>query len=444
MAPIGHLLAKLFNHDFAALGDKADFHQVFFDAALDIDLLAEVFALVNSSEIEIDGQRIPSSIRIPGRNKNSAPFVILAQLHGNEPAGLAGIALAMALAQAGKLEHDVIGVIGNPLAAAQYFADWAQNPGAKQETRDAFRCGVDRAGNLLPDMNRIPVDFRERKDATPHIQRANELYRLGTHASGILDIHSARGNMVCITDHKRDADLKHSPIRAVLTDLAEAISAHSSGEVTVQTLKTLLSPLANIACQVGIEAGRHEAAETPYNAAAFTLALLHTLGITPIAPLYESKDNKFTRYSVRPRLHYIDLHMEEEPEPTDKIFMAKICKSLETIGEHCDRVIVRRKDGSYTQQTILEHIISPVGKLAYCVYQYEEMEAIKKDQVVAVALPSGIELRAPHDFSGIFFSKSGSLYDKDPAVGPWPLTAEQIKATKFCYPCDVSVMKIAL
>ena len=66
----------------------------------------------------------PAAIRIPAAcalEARSAPFAILAQIHGNEPAGLAGILLAMALAEAGKLERDVIGVIGNPLAAEQYF-----------------------------------------------------------------------------------------------------------------------------------------------------------------------------------------------------------------------------------------------------------------------------------------------------------------------------------
>jgi hypothetical protein len=248
--------------------------------------------------------------------------------------------------------------------------------------------------------------------------------------------------MVCITDHKRDQDLKHSPIRAVLTELADAISAASSGATTVQTLKTILSPLQNIACQVGIEAGRHEAPETPYNAASFTLALLHTLGLSAVPPLEVKENGEFQRYSVKPKLNYSDLEFNELPDDDEKIYMAKACKSVEAIPERCDRVIVHKKDGNFATQTILEHIISPAGKLCYTVYQYEEMEKIKKDQVIALALPSGVEFKAPRDFSGIFFSKSAALYDKDPAVGPWPISMDKFKNTKFCYPCDVSVMKV--
>ncbi len=102
-------------------------------------------------------------------------------------------------------------------------------------------------------MNRIPVDFMQRNPAVPHIARAQELFALGHYVSGIVDIHSARGNMVCITDHKHDCDLKDSPIRNILTELAEAISANASASVTVQTLKTILGPLSNIKTQTGIE-----------------------------------------------------------------------------------------------------------------------------------------------------------------------------------------------
>ena len=55
---------------------------------------------------------VPAAVRLRGK-QDRPPFVILAQLHVNEPAGLAGIALAMALAQAGQLERDVIGVVGH-------------------------------------------------------------------------------------------------------------------------------------------------------------------------------------------------------------------------------------------------------------------------------------------------------------------------------------------
>jgi hypothetical protein len=70
------------------------------------------------------------------------------------------------------------------------------------------------------------------------------------------------------------------------------------------------------------------------------------------------------------------------------------------------------------------------------------MEAISKDDVVAVAVPSGVKFHAPENFSGIFVSKSAALYDKDPAVGPWPVAADKIGSVKFCYPCHVAPLKL--
>jgi hypothetical protein len=80
--------------------------------------------------------------------------------------------------------------------------------------------------------------------------------------------------------------------------------------------------------------------------------------------------------------------------------------------------------------------------MEYAIYQYDEMEPVEHNQVVAVAVPSGTEFTAPYAFSGIFLSKSAALYDKDPSVGPWPVHADHISTIKFCYPCDVSAMKV--
>lgn len=401
---IRHLLLDIFNQDFATPGE---FHRRFFERTLSLADLKKVSAAVRNSRISLDGETIPAAVMIPGRSPGLSPFCIVAQLHGNEPAGNAGILLAMALSQAGQLERDVIGVIGNPLAAGQYFAAWEKHPGARQETRDCYRCGLDKNGNLLPDGNRIPVDFLERDPAEPHIKRAQELYLIGRHISGVADIHSARGHMVCVTDYKYEKHLKHCPIRDVLVGLADAISAHASAAVTVRTLKTTLAALPNIESQTGIEAGSHEEESAPHVAASFTLSLLHTLGFTKMPPLFDKEDGMFNRYEVKPRLTYADLVMEGKLQPDDKISMAK-----ETGGKIAD-------------------------------YQYEEMEAVRKGQIVAVARPSGAIFRAPYDFSGIFWSKPQALYDKDPTVGPWPVAADKLSAVKFCFPCEVSPWKIS-
>jgi len=404
--------------------------------------LQKVAAEIFQSSVEIGGKTIPAAMLIKGKSAPAKPFAILTQLHGNEPCGLAAILLAMALAQIGQLEQDVIGIIGNPIAAKQYFDAWTKAPGAGQETRDAYRCGLNDDGSLMPDMNRIPVDFMKRDATSPHIKRAQELYQLGQHISGIADLHSARGNMICITDHKRDGDLKFTPIRSVLTELADAISGHASGTVTVQTLKTILTPLPNIACQIGIEAGRHEEPYTPHVAASFILSLLHTLGLTTVKPVHSRENGVFDRYAVKPRLSFADLKIEGTPADDDLIYMVTDCASADAIPKQSDQVVVRQKDGRYAIQTILENIITPKGELAYALYQYDEMVHIKKDHVVAIAIPSGALFKAPQELWGIFFSKPAALYDKDPAVGPWPVSKDKLATTKFCYPCMVSKMKL--
>jgi len=431
------LLTELFNYDFADARDSAAFHAHFFARTLTLSDLKKICDAVCAESISIGGNIITAGIRIPGKTPG-APFVILAQLHGNEPAGLAGIALAMALSEAGQLEREVIGVIGNPLAAQQYFAALSAHPHARQETRDCYRCGVDETGALYPDMNRIPIDFRTRPATDHHTKRAQELFALAQHINGILDIHSARGNMLCITDHKHDSELKNSPIRAVLTHLAEAISAHASAAIAVQTFKTILSPLPNILHQVGIEAGRHEAPDSPYHAASFTLSLLHTLELTRITPIFTEENGAFDCYEVQPRITYADLrHDTAALHADDRIYMAATCHALASVPARSDTVIVQQTNGNYVLQSVAEFTKKPAGSMEYAVFQYDEMEAIEKDRVVAVAVPSGTAFSTTSDFSGIFVSKSAALYDKDPAVGPWPVSVDKIATIKFCYPCRV-------
>jgi hypothetical protein len=398
-----NLLQKIYGVEFSQVKSAEEFRDVFFARKLKLADLKEIHDFLSAQSFYLNGQEIPAVLHLKGSaNSSESPFIILAQLHGNEPAGLAGVALAIALFGAGLLAKDVLCVIGNPLASRQYFSAWEKAPDDRQETRDCYRCGLSDSGELLPDGNRIPVDFLTRIEVTPHIKRARELFALAGIASGTLDIHSARGNMTCITEHLRDEHLKYSPIRAVLTDLSEAIAANASAVVSVQTLKTIVEKLPNIKCQTGIEAGRHEDEKSPSVASEFTLATLYNLLITQVKPLRAQDDGKITRYSVRPRITYADLQVEGELQADDMVYMA------------------REIDGKTEE------------------YQYDEMEAISANQIVAIAKPSGVIFRAKIDFSGIFFSKSAALYDKDPAVGPWPVAQEKLSSIKFCYPCVVS------
>jgi len=436
------LLRDIFNHDFTNLESEADFARVFFGKTLTLADLRKVSAYVCEQSVHIEGRSIPAALRIKGKIPG-APLIILAQLHGNEPAGLAGILLAMALKEADLLKRDVLAAIGNPLAATQYFESLSANPHTRQETRDAFRCGLSDTGALLPDMNRIPIDFLTRDAHDHHTIRARELYALGTHAQGILDIHTARGNMLCITDHKHDAELKNSPIRALLTHLAEAIAAHASTATSVITFKTILHPLDNIKYQVGIEAGRHEAPESPHNAANYTLSFLYTTGWTTAEPLYTNNSNIFDGYEVSPRITYADLDYGNTLAANDMVYMARPCQSLASVPERSDIVVVKI-DGHYGLQSVADFTLKPAGSMEYAIYQYDEMEPIPENQVVAVAIPSGTSFRTKKAFAGIFLSKSAALYDKDPAVGPWPVAADKINTIKFCYPCKVSAITVGV
>lgn len=445
MTTIGQLLHDLFNQDFTSLEGSKEFHHAFFKKTLTIHDLKKIFDVVSQSNITVAGKTIPAAIHIPcGKPmpEGEMPFQILAQTHGNEPAGLAGIALAMALSQAGLLKRDIIGLIGNPLASAQYFEAYLKHPHARQETRDAYRCGVDDEGNLLPDMNRIPTDFMSRTPDTHHIKRAQEIYHASLHVCGIADIHTARGNMVCFTDHKYDGELKYSPIRSLLTGLATAIAAYSSGTSNVQTWKSILANLPNLKSHTGIEAGRHEIPEAPFNAASYTLSILYTLGHSDAQPLDMEETGIFQQYAVKPRITYADLAHHGVLHGDDKIYMAKTCRALASVPERSDTVIVQKPDGQFALQPLAEFSVKPAGDLMYAIYQYDEMEALGKDEVAAVAIPSGIAFKTTEAFSGIFFSKSGALYDKDPAVGPWPVPAAKIASVKFCYPCHVSETKL--
>lgn len=402
------LLTEIFGQSFHGTRPET-FAETFFKTPLSWAQLASVHRYIATQ----DSGGIPASIRIKGNGsmhsapESERPFAILAMLHGNEPAGLAGILLAMALAEMGALKRDIIGAIGNILASTQYFESYKNTPNAPQESRDAYRCGLSETGALLPDMNRIPVDFLSRTPDTAHIARAQQLHAMAQNIWGITDIHSARGDMVCFTDFKHESDLRYSPLRRVLVGLSEAIGAHASAQVSVQTFKTILAPMPHIHSHTGIEAGRHEDPNAPMVAASFTLSLLYNLGITEQPPVYTHENGIFERFTVRPRITYADLKADGAIGADEQIYMAR-----ETAGG-------------------IVHA------------QYEEMEAIKAGQVMAVAEPSGTLLRAPYDFSGIFWSKSGALYDKDPSVGPWPFTADKLGNVKICYPCDVTAWNLA-
>lgn len=389
------LLQEIFNTDFSQLNNGEDVKKAFFAKTLTIDDLRKAHDFLSDITTEIDGKPIGSCIPI-GESKGEPYFILLSLLHGNEPAGLAGILYAFALNEAKLLDKAIMCVVGNNLASKQYFKVMETESDQPQQTRDYYRRGLDEAGEPLPDMNRFPAGFEDAEPDNYHARRLQELDYLADHGQGVIDIHSARGNMVCVTDSSNDSLLKGTSIKAILVGLTEAIGSATA----TSTYKTVAGKKPNIIHQYGIEAGTHEDPNSIKIAAEWTCSMLYSLGLTKVEPLHTSDDNKFYEYRVKEKLNFSDFETS-----------AKI-----PAGE----TFITVKDGKE--------------------YQYDEMEEVQAGQVVALSSPSGIELSAAYKFSGIFVTKSSKLFN-DPAIGLYPVTTEQLD-TKFCYPCIVSEISL--
>lgn len=369
------LLTAIFSHDFTEVSAE-DFTNKFTEKTLTIGDLELVHSLINRSSYRgIDGV-----LKI-GEGKN--PIMLMTQLHGNEPAGLAAILYAIALFKAGLLEKPILAVLGNNLAAEQYFKKLDRKP---QETRDVYRRGTGEDGFPLADMNRVPSNFRsESPKHSAAIKRWQELDHIADKSCGVIDIHSARGNMVCITDSSDDKMLKHSPIRNILVGLSEAIGSATE----TSTFKTILSEKENLQFLFGIEAGTHEDKNAFRISAEFIAALLYNLEATKLKP-EQDDDGIFYNYKVGNKISFSDL--EGSPKEDEEFSSVK---------------------------------------------QFEEMEAIQAEQILATG-DKGTELRAKFAFSALFVTKSKDKFS-DPAIGLYPT---KDLSTKFCYPCEVSEMKI--
>ena len=418
------LLEDIFGSDFSHLREDAAFIQRFFERPLNLDDLRKVHSFLAAS----DTLQIPGISLVGKKKAEDLPFVVMSQIHGNEPAGLAGILLVMALSEAGFLQKSVYLAIGNLIASTQYFEALAGHPNTPQESHDVYRTGLDSIGNPLRDLNRMPPIFMQ-MDATndPSMARAQLLYRLGQRSSGLLDIHTARGNMVVITDHTNDQHLLYSPIRQILTNLLASISSATS----TLTLKQCWEHLPNIESKTGIEAGRHEAPEAPYIAAEFTLSLLYNLGISTLKPPRLSTENGvFSRITVGNKLAFRDLVPDTNQDllQGEMLYPVKPIRDLSDIPPGTEKLLVENNG-----KLSLQSAAAPYGTPRYAVYQFEELEPIAADQIVMVAVPSGITFRAPHTFLPLFVTKSAEKYS-DPAVGPWPVSPERM-GEKFAYPC---------
>ncbi len=397
------LLHSIFGTGFVNCGNADELNLRFFGHKLDLDDLNLAHDFLQSHSANFSGREVHAAYRINTKTPTDEPaFMLLMQLHGNEPCGLAAFLYALALHQSGHLEKPVLAMIGNNFAAKQFFEHYKKHPDAGQEIRDIFRRGIGENGNALADMNRVPhdLDSLEIDEKKPYIARWKELRFVAENTTGILDIHSARGNMVCVTDSSNNSLLKNSNIRNILVGLTEAIGSATASD----TFKTVAGKLPNIKHQFGIEAGTHEDISSYRIASEFACNLLHNLGISSAAPLKTNASKAFYEYQVQPKINFADLTASGEFREKDSLITAK-----DIDGE-----------------------LQP--------YQYEEMEKIVAGQVVAKAEKSGATLSAPSEFSAIFVTKSSAIFN-DEAIGLYPVATDKMDI-KFCYPCIVNEIEI--
>jgi hypothetical protein len=397
------LLQKIFGTGFVNCADGRTLNKKFFDKILTLTDLNIAHDFLQERSANFDGIEIEAAHRINTKETDDQPaFMLLVQLHGNEPAGLAAFLYTLALSQCGQLRQPVIAVIGNDTAAEQYFNHYSKHPKSPQTSRDIFRRGIDDSGNALADMNRLPVNFLELKTTKkkPYIKRWQELNFIADNVTGILDIHSARGNMVCVTDSSDNNQLAGANIRNILHGLTQAIGAATDSE----TFKTVAGKKLNIKHQFGIEAGMHEDKNSFRIAAEFVASLFTNLVISSAGASAKNSSDIFYEYIVQPKICFANLTASAIIQADDSF------------------VTVKKIDGKLQE------------------YQYEEFEQISKGQVVALSKTSATTLSAPADFAVLFITKSAQVFS-DTAIGLYPVAGDKME-TKFCYPCKVKQIKI--
>lgn len=397
------LLQRIFRTGFVNCTSGDELNMLFFGRKLSLADLKLAHDFLQSRSANIDGQEIEAAYRVNTKTPTDDPaFMLLIQLHGNEPSGLAAFLYTLALHQAGLLQQPVLVVIGNNFAANQYFEHFKNHPDAPQQNRDIYRRGIADSGNAMADMNRLPLDFKELTPVPekPYIKRWQELDFIAENTTGILDIHSARGNMVCVTDASSLPPLKNSNIRNILVGLTEAIGSATASE----TFKTVAGKKSNLTHQFGIEAGTHEDENSFRIAAEFTANLFANIEVSAGPALIETNESRFYEYQVQAKITFADLESSAAINADDSFLTAK-----EIDGE-----------------------LQP--------YQYEEMESIAAGQTVAWSKKTGTMLKTKHAFSCIFVSKSAEIFS-DEAIGLYPVSTDKLD-TKFCYPCKVEEIEI--
>lgn len=368
--------------------------------------------------------------------------VILTMIHGNEAAGLAAIANCIFLEKSNLLKQKTYVILGNPIAALQYFSHLKELPFMPTNTRDHFRSGVCVKSNILSDPNRVNVKILEPDYIPPdrNQERMQEILKflVAVKPNFLLDIHTQREGGAMITGCNDENLLKNSPISTICKGLLDSIGKHDS---LVPFKLVALKELPHLS-YIGIESGEHEKDESVEIAQKFSLTFLANIGACP-PELSENKKNKqrFTSVEVNSAIYFSDLKFmtskhslaqknSNQTIKNDEFYTVKEIHDQASLGND-DLVIITETNGN---SKVVNYAEAKLGNysITYKVHQYLEFEQIEKDQVVAIAIPSGNELLAPKNMSGIFTvkSKKNFLSLKD----SFPVDAEKLQTAKFLYP----------
>lgn len=345
-----------------------------------VDDLSRVFDFLQQQSVNVIDKKgkphsIPAVFQVGKKNNNEKPLMVMAGLHGNEVAGLASFLLLMALDQAGFLNKPVYAAAGSPYAISQYFSSWKQDSTSPQYMRDSYRGGVNKNGGLLPDPNRVPADLMISKSNAEHIKRAKQLVYLAGNASGVIDLHTARGDMCCVTEYTDPKLLQYSPIRVFLTGLLEGIGNYNGSNITLD--EYLMRKYPDIP-MIGIEAGTHEDPAAPLKASMFVFNMLPHFQCVLPEKLHDHlhDSGRFTEYKVRNRLSFANLEKTGAVTLDDLVYSARRYQCGEVIAGN-DRVLVKVKDPEGLK-VVPYNEVSSDDEIAYVVHQYSEMERVKK------------------------------------------------------------------
>lgn len=480
-------LQKIFGTNFREFsGNPEGLRAAFFGHTLTMQDLYQTYKLIADQEIVVDVPEAPEGkISVPAAmcigDENAKTAVLqMAQVHGNEPAGLGVLLFGMALSEAGVLNGKIYGALGNHHAASYFWEAWRDQPHIPAAARSPTRTMIGEEDRM--DLNRFRPD-RAEKLKEDYAAFLDEML-----ASDNVMLH--RGAKLCALARKPEVTLIFDPhtsrqepdgIRTINISLRQMQLLESGegvyggllrgvpddirifpsgllGKLGQSDPKITLKELFEAAKGdkktpiIGIECGHHETLhDCAPRAIKFYNALLHNMGFSGVRPEgYSADKGQFLRYEVQGRLGLGWL--QGEIKQGDVIYPVKPLASAAEIP-----ALPRPQDVKHKYADPLQVIFTSAkgaslvtaeddagriaiagriakGEKAHLVYQFREMEEIPKGQTVMLGVPSGEALKTPQEMMVFFPTKSSYVYGNKP--GMWPVEVKDVATAskaKFGY-----------